>query len=125
MKFRVGVLLMLLGLCGCGGSLGKTFSVLFQPYTSGLDPKAQDTVRAAAAFANAHPEMPLAIAGDATRPEAGETDTLRQQRVTVVKDVLVREGVDPFRIQVLGTEILHPNGISDQTLGKVAINIGL
>ena len=125
MKSRVALLLLLFGLCGCGGPLGKTFSVLFQPYTSGLDPKAQDTVRAAATFADAHPEMPLSIAGDATRPEAGDFDTLRQQRVAVVRDALVREGVKQWRIQVLGTGILYPDGDPNLVPTKVTINVGL
>ncbi len=125
MRRRVAVFLLFAALAGCSGPDGKKFSVLFQPFTSALDPKGQATVHATAAFAKAHPMMPLSLAGYAQRPDPDEFATLRQQRVAVVQNALVAEGVDQLRIEILGNGILYPDGVPDLPFDQVIINIGL
>ena len=125
MKYYVGIFLVFAALCGCSSPDGNKYSVLFQPFSADLDPQAKGTVQAAATFAKAHPLMPLSIAGDASRPDEGDYPTLRQERVAVVQNALVSEGVDRLRIEVLGNGLLYPNGVPDQPRRRVIINIGL
>jgi outer membrane protein OmpA-like peptidoglycan-associated protein len=125
MRYRIGVVLFLVLLAGCAGPDGGKFSVLFQPYSADLDPKAQETVRAAGAFAKAHPLMPLSLSGYTSRPDPGDFPTLRQVRVVAVRNALVAEGVDRLRIEALGNGILYPDGVPDQQAGRVDINVGL
>jgi outer membrane protein OmpA-like peptidoglycan-associated protein len=125
MRCRAAIFLLFVFLDGCSGHDVRKFSVLFQPFSADLDPRAQATVRAAAAFAKAHPLTPLSIAGYATRPDPGDVPTLRQERVGVVHDALVREGVDQIRIEVLGNGILYPDGGPDLPPDEVDISVGL
>jgi outer membrane protein OmpA-like peptidoglycan-associated protein len=125
MRCRVAIVLLLAFLVGCAGLDGKKFSVAFQPFGVDLDPRAQATVQAAAAFAKAHPLMPLSLAGYATRPDGDNFATLRQQRVAVVQDALVREGVNQIRIEILGNGIIYPDGVPDLPPEAVDISIGL
>jgi outer membrane protein OmpA-like peptidoglycan-associated protein len=125
MRYRVAIVLLFAFLAGCGGQAGKSFPVFFQPYSSALDAEGQATVQAAAAYANAHALMPVSIAGDATRPDTGDIDTLRQQRVAVVKDALVQAGLGAAGIDVFGTGLSYPNGDPSQIRGRVVINVGL
>ena len=125
MRYRVAILLTFAFLSGCGGQTGKSFPVFFQPYSSALDAQGLATVQAAAAYANAHTLMPVAIAGDATRPDTGDIDTLRQQRVAVVKDALVQAGVGAAGIDVWGTGLVYANGDPGQVVGRVVISVGL
>jgi outer membrane protein OmpA-like peptidoglycan-associated protein len=121
---RVAILLLVAFLSGCSGKDGKSFYVFFQPYDSGLDAQAQATVQAAATYANAHPLMPISIAGDATRPDIG-VDTLRQQRVAAVKHALVQAGVGAMGIDIQGAGLAYADGMPDQPVGRVTINVGL
>jgi outer membrane protein OmpA-like peptidoglycan-associated protein len=125
MRHRAAILLLLALIGGCSGQGGKAFGIAFPAYSADLDPQAQAAVQAAATFAKAHPLMPLSIAGYAARPDAEDIATLRQQRVAVVRDALVREGVDQIRIEVLGNGILYPDGVPDLPTDKVNINVGL
>jgi cytochrome c oxidase subunit 2 len=126
MHNRVVILLLLVFLGGCGGQAGQSFSLFFQPYSSGLDPRAQETVQTAATYAKAHPLMPISIAGysDPGNP-ADDFDTLWNQRSEAVQDALVRQGVGPMRIEVLGKGILYPDGLPNLPVRRVDINIGL
>jgi hypothetical protein len=125
MKNRAALLLLLASLGGCAGQDGKRFSILFQPYSSDLGPQAQQEVQAASAYAKTHPLMPLSIADYSSRPDPHDIDTMKQQRVGVVQNALVRDGVDQIRIEVLGNGILYPDGVPNLPTGKVDINIGL
>jgi outer membrane protein OmpA-like peptidoglycan-associated protein len=125
MRYRVAIVLLFAFLAGCGGQAGKSFPVFFQPYSSALDAQGLATVQAAAAYANAHTLMPVAIAGDATLPDSGDFDTLRQQRVAVVKDALVQAGIGAAGIDVFGTGLAFPTGDPSQVQGRVVINVGL
>jgi outer membrane protein OmpA-like peptidoglycan-associated protein len=120
--------LLLVGLfAGCAGPDGGKYSVVFQPYSSALDPSAQATVHNAAAFAGAHPLMPLSISGYATPSpiDTGDIETLRQLRVQTVQQALISEGVSSFRIEVLGTGLQYPDGVPDSPIGRVDIAVGL
>ncbi len=121
---RVAILLLFAVLSGCSGKDGKSFYVFFQPYVGSLDAQAQATVQEAARYSNAHPLMPISIAGDATRPGEG-IDTLRQQRVAAVKDALIQDGVGALGIDVEGTGLAYPDGMPNQPVGRVTINVGL
>jgi hypothetical protein len=125
MHRRVPILLLLVFLNGCSGPDGKRFSIQFQPFSSALDPRAQADIQAAAAFANTHPLMPLSIRGFAIPPDSGDVDTLRQQRVMLVRNELVRDGVSNIRIELLGNGILYPGGVPDLPPDRIDINIGL
>ena len=120
------VFLLLAGLfAGCAGPDGGKYSVMFQPYSSGLDAPAQVTVHNAAAFAQARPLMPLSISGYATPLDTGDIETLRQLRVQTVQQALISEGVSSMRIEVLGTGLLYPDGVPDSPIGRVDIAVGL
>jgi outer membrane protein OmpA-like peptidoglycan-associated protein len=125
MRFRVTIVLLFTLLCGCSGGAGKSFSVFFQPYSAALDGQALATVQAAATYAKAHPLMPVALAGDATRPDTGDLDTLRQERVAAVKDALVQAGLGAAGIDVWGTGMAFPTGDPSQVVGRVVISVGL
>jgi outer membrane protein OmpA-like peptidoglycan-associated protein len=125
MRYRAAVFLLLALLTGCGGLDGKKYTVAFQPFSLELDPQAQATVRAAAAFANANVLMPISIAGYATPIDTGDFDTLRQQRVALVQAALVQQGVDRMRIEILGNGILYPDGVPNQPAGKILVSVGL
>jgi outer membrane protein OmpA-like peptidoglycan-associated protein len=125
MRHRLAVLTLFALLAACGAKGGQSFRVFFQPYSSDLDAQSQATVQAAAAYANAHPLMPISITGDATRPDTGDIDTLRQQRVAVVKDALVRAGIGAAGIDIMGAGLAYPTGVPDQPVGRVVINVGL
>ncbi|HBK08550.1 MAG TPA: hypothetical protein DDZ81_22315 [Acetobacteraceae bacterium] len=125
MRKYATILLLFTVLSGCVSEHGQTFSVFFQPYSADLDPRAQVTVHAAAAFAKAHPLMPLSIPGYSRRPYPGNLPDLRQQRVAVVLRTLTKEGVDRWRIGVLGEGLLYPDGVPGLEMERVDINIGL
>jgi len=69
--------------------------------------------------------MPLSIAGYASRIDPSDIDTLRQERVQTVQQALIREGVGPMRIEILGAGLLYPDGVPDLPTGRVEIAIGL
>jgi outer membrane protein OmpA-like peptidoglycan-associated protein len=127
MRYRVAIVVLFAFLSGCSGSDGKTFPVYFQPFSADLDPQAQATVHAAAAFASAHPLMPLTIPGYATPPSADALPTLRQEQVGAVREALIREGVDRLRIEIQGTGagLVDHGGVPNITPGEVDIAIGL
>ncbi len=124
MRFGV-VFLLSAALSACAGPDGGKFSVGFLPYSAALDSPARSTVHNAATFANAHPLMPLSIAGYAHRLDTGDIETLRQERVQTVQRALISEGVDPARIEILGNTLLYPDGVPDLPIGRVDINVGL
>ena len=125
MRIHAPILLLLMALSGCGGDHGQTFSVVFQPYSTDLDAQAQAAVHAAAAFAQAHPLMPLSIPGYSTRPYPGNLPDVRQQRVAVVLGALIHEGIGRWRIGVLGNGLLYPDGVPGLEDDRVDINVGL
>jgi hypothetical protein len=123
---RFGVVVLLLALSsGCSGPDGGKFSVSFLPYSSALDTPGLTTVHNAAAFASAHPLMPVSIAGYAQPLDTGDIDTLRQERVQTVQQALINEGVSSIRIEVLGNGLLYPDGVPYLPTGRVDINVGL
>ena len=125
MRYRFTTLVLFALLGGCGGGDGKSFSVFFQPYSADLDPRAQETVHAAATFANAHPLMPVSIAGY-TPSQGFNVDTTSGQRAEVVQNALVREGVGRLRIEIVGSDrLIDPTGLPNLPVGRVDINVGL
>ncbi len=125
MRPWVAVVLLSALLVGCTGPAGGKYSVRFQPFSAFLDAPAQAVVHSAAAFANAHPLMPLSISGYASPLDPSDIETLRQERVQTVQRALIQEGVGRERIEVLGTGLLYPDGVPDSPLGRVDIKIGL
>ena len=127
MRYRVSILLLFAFIGGCAGPDGKRFSIVFHPCSADLDPQARETVQVAAALAKANPLRPLSLQGYTTRPDPVGFPTLQEQRVAVVVRALTREGIDRWRIQVLGDGILYPRGVPMPNLPpeQVVINIGL
>jgi outer membrane protein OmpA-like peptidoglycan-associated protein len=113
-------------LAGCAGT-EETFVVRFQPFSASLDIAAQSTLHAAAVYAKANPLAPLSVDGFHSRPDPTEFDTLPQDRVNVVTNALVDAGVERWRIEVLGTGIVDPQGVRMPTLPErsVVIKAGL
>jgi outer membrane protein OmpA-like peptidoglycan-associated protein len=125
MRSGMTVILLCVLAGACSSPNGGKYSVRFQPFSADLDPQARAVVHSAAAFANAHPLMPLSIAGYATPLNPGDIETLRQERVQTVQRTLIQEGVGAERIEVLGTGLLYPDGVPDLPKGRVDIAIGL
>jgi outer membrane protein OmpA-like peptidoglycan-associated protein len=125
MRCRLAVVLLATFLGACSGQAGQHFRVFFQPYVAQLDAQGQETVRQAAAFAKAHPLMPLSIVG--TTPYMGEDpDTMSGQRTLAVLNGLLQEGIDRIRIEVVGSDrLLDPNGMPNLPPGRVDIAVGL
>ena len=127
MRYRVSILLLFVFVSGCADREGKRFNVLFQPFSADLTPQASETVQVAAALAKTHPLMPLSVQGYRFRPDPVGFPTLQEQRVAVVLQALIREGVGRWRIDVLGNGILYPFGVRMPPLApeQVVINVGL
>jgi outer membrane protein OmpA-like peptidoglycan-associated protein len=125
MRCRRAVVLLSTLLTACGGQTGQHFPVFFQLYVAQLDAQGQETVRQAAAFAKAHPLMPLSIVG--TTPYMGEEpDTMSGQRTRAVLNALLQEGVGRMRIEVVGNNrLLDPNGMPNLPPRRVDIYVGL
>jgi outer membrane protein OmpA-like peptidoglycan-associated protein len=125
MRHRVAIFLLAALLGGCASN-GRSFSIFFPPYSSELDPQAQETVQTAATFAKAHRFMPVSVAGYSAPPDPGrDVEGLSQQRAQVVRNALVQEGVGQMRIETLGNGILYPGGLPNLAVRRVDINIGL
>jgi hypothetical protein len=123
---RVAVVLLAASLAGCAGG-GKTFIIQFQPFSASLDTAGQSTLHAAADYAKANPLAPVSVDGFHSRPDPTEFDTLPQERVNVVTNALVDVGVDRWRIEVLGTGVVYPQGVPMPILPErsVVIRTGL
>jgi len=124
MRYRLAVLLLSTLLSACGGQSGRQFPVFFQPYDANLDLQAQEAVHQAAAFAKAHPLMPLSIVGQT--PYMGvEVDTMSGQRTQSVLNALLREGISRMRIEIVGSDrLLDPNGMPNLPAQRVDIHVG-
>ena len=127
MVHRIACILLFVLLGACVGPAEGSFAVRFTQFSAELDPAARATIQAAAAYAKANPLAPLSVDGYRMRPDPTEPDTLRQERVHVVTSALVDAGVDRWRIQVLGTGIVYPQGVPMPALPsrEVIINAGL
>jgi len=118
-------LLLLTLLSACGGQIGQHYSVLFHPYSASLDPLDQQAVDAAAAFAKAHPLMPISV--KTYTPYMGvEIDTISGQRTETVLRALEQAGIGRMRIEVVGSDrLLDPNGMPNLPRNRVDIFVGL
>ncbi len=121
------LVLMLGGLAGCGAGSGQTFLVQFMPFSATPDATGQPTIRAAIAFANAHPLMPITIDGFRYGQYPNEFDTIREERVRDVVAMLVAGGVDRGRIEILWKGIDYAQGspLPAPPPDEVKIAIGL
>jgi hypothetical protein len=120
-------LLMLGSLAGCAGGLGQTFVVGFMPFSATPDPQGQATFRAAVAYANANPLMPVTVDGFRQGQYSNEFDTLREERVRGAVSMLVAGGVSRERIDILGEGIAYAQGspMPGPPPDTVKISIGL
>lgn len=96
------------------GSVVTFGSVLFDHDKADLKPAANSEIRKLARFLQEHPERKVLIEGftDSTG-SASYNMQLSQTRADSVRHALVREGVDPSRIQTIGLGEAHP--VSDNS----------
>jgi cytochrome c oxidase subunit 2 len=113
---RLCVLGLLLCATGCAAWQGPSqkFVVFFQQWSAALDDPAFETVRAAANWANAHPNASIVVNGyaDPTGSQQANIDMSRT-RAQLVVDQLVRDGVPRPRIR------LAAHGPTDFTLSAL------
>ncbi len=121
------LLAMLVSLAGCGADAGQTFMVRFMPFSATPDAQGQPALRAAVAFANAHPLMPVSIDGFHYGQYPDETDTLREERVRDVVAMMVAGGVGRERIDIAGKGLNYAQGTPLPALppDTVKVAIGL
>jgi|1186.fasta_scaffold291090_1 outer membrane protein OmpA-like peptidoglycan-associated protein len=125
MRYRFALLVFLAFINACGGQIGRSYSIIFQPYSADLDPQAQKAVQAAAIFANAHPLMPISIV-NFTPYNGFNGDTMSGQRADAVLNALLKKGVSRMRIEIKGTDrLLDPNGMPNLPTPRVDIHVGL
>lgn len=119
-------MILVTALAGCAGAPERQrFSVFFQPYSAGLDQQANETVKAAAQFAQSHRGLPVALAGYSAPPDPNrDVDGLSAQRADVVKQALVASGVEPSRISTDAKGITDPKELPQVAVRRVDIMVG-
>jgi outer membrane protein OmpA-like peptidoglycan-associated protein len=126
MRRIVTVVLLTVLVAACSGKDGGKYIISFRPFSASLDAPAQSAIHNAAIFAKAYPLAPISIDGYRTPPDPDEIPTLRQLRVQTVRQALINEGVDSFRIEVLGDRgMIYSDDIPKEPTGQVAVSIGL
>ncbi|MEH6387379.1 MULTISPECIES: OmpA family protein [Pseudomonas] len=96
------------------GSVVTFESVLFDVNKADLKPAANSTIRTLAEFLNDNPQRKILIEGftDSTGSDAYNLQ-LSQARADSVRHALVREGVEPDRIDTVGLGKAHPVASND------------
>ncbi len=113
-----------LGGCGWFGNGGK-YSLYFQPYSATLDPQAVDTIHNAAAYAQAHPLLPVIVTGFSAPPDPKQdVPGLSDDRADAVKKGLIAEGIKPNRIVTVGNGVTDPQSLPSVAVRRVDINVG-
>ena len=126
MRLRCMTVLLVAVLGGCSWlSDSRQFSVYFEPYSAEPNRQAHDTVAAAAAYAQAHPMLPVTIDGYSAPPDPGkDVDGLSAQRADAVKQGLIGDGVAPIRITTNANGIADPKNLPSVAVRRVDIQIG-
>jgi outer membrane protein OmpA-like peptidoglycan-associated protein len=126
MRVRWMTILLLGALPACTPQTnGQKYSVYFQPYSADLDPQAQDTVHAAADFAQAHRSLPVAVTGYSAPPDPGrDVPGLSAHRAEVVAQALTGAGVEASRVTTSASGIIDPNTLPTLAVRRVDITIG-
>ena len=126
MRLRWISTLVLVSLSGCSlFSDGQKYSVYFENNATELNPQGNETILAAANFAQAHPMRPVAVAGFSGLPGPGQNvDGLSARRAEVVKQLLVADGVSPGRITTSANGMVDPKTLPDVAVRRVDISVG-
>ncbi|MFL5255362.1 MAG: hypothetical protein ACJ8AI_21200 [Rhodopila sp.] len=124
---RAAFLLLLASVAGCSGGLGNTYMISFMAYSATPDAQGQAAVDSAIAFAKANPLMPVTIDGFAAGQYTNQIDTMSEERVRVVANMLVRGGVGRERIDILGKSgaIAYAQGSPMPRLPPNTVKIGV
>jgi outer membrane protein OmpA-like peptidoglycan-associated protein len=81
----------------------RNFMLFFANDRATLSPDSEVVVREAAAAAKANPEAKVTVAGHAdTTGNSAYNQTLSQRRADAVRDELVKDGLNPASIAVIG-----------------------
>ena len=121
--FRTGLLIAMVALAGCGLMKSKSsappampviYLVFFHEWSAELTPEAKVIIDSAAARVKQKPPSTVSIAGYTYKDGSLEDNmALAKKRVSVVRDVLVADGVDPKLFLEL------PIGPADDEAGKI------
>jgi outer membrane protein OmpA-like peptidoglycan-associated protein len=93
--------------------------VLFDSGSARLQPGAEDKLRDIARVLQQYPRTDIEIVGHTdSRGTEGSNQSLSERRAAAVRDVLVRDGVDPGRITVRGEGEMRPVATNDTPEGR-------
>ncbi|MBS0643959.1 MAG: hypothetical protein U1E70_12145 [Acetobacteraceae bacterium] len=123
---RVALLLMLTSLASCAGGLGQTYYVQFQTFSATPDAQGQATVQSVIAYAKQNPLMPVTIDGFHYGQYTNQVDTMAEERVRVVANMLVQGGISRSRIDILGKGgIAYAQGSPMAALPPNTVKVGV
>ncbi len=101
-----------LGACATLGveSPNHRFPIFFSPESATLSHGGDSVARAAAAFANRHPDAPIVVAGYAATPGSHyvEQPGLDAERADIVTQQLIADGVASARIVTKPMGVVQP-----------------
>ena len=125
MRLRLITVLSMFALTGCSSPDSQNFSVYFPPYSAKLDNQANDTIAAAASFAQSHSRQPVEVTGYlAPADHRPDVDVLSAQRAAAVKHALADDGVVADRITTAATGMIDPKPLPSLAVRRVDINVG-
>src|SRR5439155_24003352 len=107
---------------GQGWILTLGSDLLFDVGQARLKPGGRRAISNLAKFMSQHPERKIAIEGftdDSGSPQANQR--LSERRAAAVREALVREGIEPARIEARGLGAAYPLASNDNT-GSLQLN---
>lgn len=124
MQFRYLAVMFAVGIAGCNSSNAPaSYSVYFPPYSAQLDDQAQAAAQDAAHYALEHPRARVLLSGYSAPPDPGkDVEGLSNQRTQAVRQVLVRTGVNPDRIETQANGITDPKTMPNVSVRRVDIS---
>jgi hypothetical protein len=117
---RVGICAALLFVAGCAAEPGRDFLVFFPTDDPALTPDASATVSRIAALARAPSAVRITVAGEADGGTAHDSALARARGEAVVA-ALVKDGIDPGRIEQLPATVVP--GQQGLTAHKVVLHL--
>ena len=124
---RFALLLLVTSLCGCAGGLGQTYMISFLTFSATPDDQGKASIQSAIAFAKANPLMPVTIDGFAAGQYTNQIDTMSDERVRVVANMLVQGGIGRERIDIQGKNggIAYAQGSPMPRLPPNTVKLGI
>ncbi|MBV9653883.1 MAG: OmpA family protein [Acetobacteraceae bacterium] len=125
MRALLLVSLLLAGLAGCQPPPKQNYFVFFEKWSAELDGQSRALIRAAVAYAKAHPDDRIAVIGyaDPTGSKEANVD-ISATRADRVRDALVADGIASARITTQGRGEVQPTW-TEQEARRVEIRVGL